>query len=92
MTFQQLLEDNDFHTRPYSGRGMLGKECLAVVVEDPIKGTWDIATMLADFNARAEELDQEPVPEPREIRYDNLGLSFVIYWTRVPFERISVLR
>jgi hypothetical protein len=86
MTFQRLLEDNDFKTRSYSGRGMFGKECLAVTVEDIVKGTWDIATMLAEYNAEAADLNEEPIPEPRGMRYDNMGRQYVIYWTQVPFE------
>lgn len=36
MTLQEFLEDADYETRPYSGRGMYGKKCLAVTADDPV--------------------------------------------------------
>jgi hypothetical protein len=81
MTFQELLEDNGYDTRSYSGRAMYGQECLAVTVDDVISSTWAIATLLAEYNAEAEE----KIPEPKGMRYDNMGRSYVIYWTRVPY-------
>jgi hypothetical protein len=86
MTFQQLLEDNDYKTRSYSGRGMFGEECLAVTVDDIPTAIWNIATMLAEFNAEAPTFNQESIPEPKGMRYDNMGRQSVLYWTRVPYE------
>jgi hypothetical protein len=60
---------------------MYGQECLAVTVDDVISSTWAIATLLAEYNAEAEE----KIPEPKGMRYDNMGRSYVIYWTRVPY-------
>ena len=86
MTFQELLEDNGYETRSYSGRCMYGEECLAVTVDDVISATWEISKLLAEENARNEEYPSVPqIPEPKGLRYDNMGRSYVIYWTRVPY-------
>ena len=85
MTFQQLLEENGYETRSYSGRAMYGKDCLAVTVGDIPTGVWDIATILAEFNAEAEAMNEETIPQPKFIKWDNMGLQYVIYWTRVPY-------
>ena len=87
MTFQQLLEENDYATRSYSGRAMYGKECLGVTVDDVVSATWDISKLLAEENARLEEYPSIPqIPEPKGLRYDNMGRGYIIYWTQVPYD------
>ena len=86
MTFQELLKDNGYETQSYSGRAMYNQECLAVTVDDVISATWNISKLLAEENARNEEYPSiAPIPEPKEMRYENMGLQYVIYWTQVPY-------
>ena len=90
MTFQKLLEQNDYNTRSYSGRAMYGQECLAVTVDDIPSALWEISKLLAEHNAEAEEnggtgIFDYTIPEPKGMRTDNMGLQYVIYWTQVPY-------
>lgn len=84
-TFQELLEDNGYETRSYSGRCMYGKECLAVTVGDIPNSVWEISKLLAEHNTVCNENGEEEIPEPKGLRYDNMGLQYVIYWTQVPY-------
>lgn len=77
MTFQEYLEDLGYNTRAYSGRGMYGRSCLAVTVDDePLTVAWDIARS-------ASEDEQELLPA--NICWDNMGRSSVVYWPQVEF-------
>lgn len=75
-TLQQLLEDANYTTRSYSGRGMMGKECLGVVVPDAIHGAYFIGRLVADYNFRAP-------------RYDSMGRDTILYWPKIPYVKES---
>lgn len=66
------LEDAGYEPRSYSGRGMYGKECVAISGEDV--SAWDVARALWFNNLDEEDMD---VPEPRQ---DQMGLGTVLYW------------
>lgn len=66
--FIEALEDSGFEPRKYSGRGMFGKECVAVSGKDVSE--WEVARALSYI----EDFD---IPEPRQ---DQLGLGIVLYW------------
>lgn len=64
-----------YDPRPYSGRGMYGKECLSVVVEWS-NDQWVIAQALAlRFG--------ETTPAPDS---DSLGRNTVLYWSQIEWE------
>lgn len=67
--FQQLVEDAGYETRSYSGRGMYGKECLAIVVPDALTAVQNIA------HAAGE--DGLTLSAPKS---DSMGLETVVYW------------
>lgn len=78
MTFQEFLEDQDYETRPYSGRGMFGKTCLAVTVDDLTGAAFDIRFRLG---AHSHEIWPNG-----SAKWDNLGRGFIIYWPHEPYK------
>lgn len=79
-SLQDLILDlaNDgaeFRCRSYSGRGMCGKECLAVVCDDPL-----LALQVISYEAGSEGIHM-----PTNIRQDSMGTQYVVYWPGEPF-------
>lgn len=92
--FQELLENNadnfEIKVRSYSGRGMFGKECLAVTgssseIKDLFKEViLDAANELAD-----DVIDlyafQDTVDSCFEYSQDSMGCDVVYYWRNISF-------
>lgn len=76
MTFQELLEESNFETRKYSGRGMHGKECLGVQAERLHATLLDIGAICGTAGMNV----------PNGTRVDELGLDWIIYWPNIKFE------
>ncbi len=68
---RKFLKDNGLFS--YSGRGMYGKKCCAVHVED-----------LKDLDNLLEKGDN--VETLREYSWDRLGMGYVIYWQWLEWE------
>ena len=83
-SFQEFLEDNDFRTRSYSGRGMFGTECLAVSVDDICSAVWKMGEAFGCANASSDKEDHIEGPKGR-VCTAQLGRGYVIYWPSVPF-------
>lgn len=76
---QQAAEILGYDAYSYSGRGMFGKHCLAINVEDPLK---DIAFIALE----AQNLDNSDVSSYFEnVRTDSMGLRSVIYFPYVSY-------
>ena len=73
MSIQSILEENGFETYSYSGRGMYGKSCLAITVSHPNK-MFNIGVILGENMDDASDI---------EVKYDNLGMDYVLYF---PYE------
>jgi hypothetical protein len=71
---REVYEVGDFAltVRSYSGRGMFGKECVAVETD---LDAWTLALAMADINNG--ELDLFGLGKPRQ---DSMGLGTVLYW------------
>ena len=69
------LTDLGYEPRSYSGRGMYGKECVAVTGVS----VWNVAQGL--FSEQFDE-DFSELPEPKQ---DALGLGNVLYWPSYPW-------
>jgi hypothetical protein len=69
-----VLKEAGYDPKPYSGRGMKGKECVAIMGD---LTPWEVARALWFNNFDGEDLD---VPEPAQ---DSMGLDFVLYWPRL---------
>lgn len=59
----------------YSGRGMYGKQCVGVTVDDDAS-MWDLAFDLG----KAQGEDGDRIPGPRT---DSMGLRMIVYWPRI---------
>lgn len=76
---QELLESIGLSPMAYSGRGMYGKECLAVVLT---RGTYgqvlqDLADALPDLGDLVKIL--------RDMRMEALGHDTIAHWPEIPF-------
>ena len=89
--FQKLLEDTGYETRSYSGRGMYGKECLAITTERG-ESQWDFFSQILDEVADTfmdNELSSVLAALSRILKdtcEDSMGLGSVFYWPRMKFE------
>jgi len=71
--------------RPYSGRAMYGKQCVAVSGEETSE--WHLAIQMASW-ASSYDIEMLDLPAPRT---EQLGRSFIMYWPQYewPEERTS---
>lgn len=92
--FQELLENNadmfECEVRSYSGRGMYGKECLAVTgssseLRDLFKEViLDAANLFVDDGFDLYEF-QDIVDSCFEYSQDSMGCDVVYYWRNISF-------
>lgn len=75
-----LAEMAGYELRSYSGRGMYGKQCVAITTENGMLNT------LADM---AEECDsaEEAALLIRKCDHDSMGLGMVLYWPSIKWEK-----
>ena len=67
---QKLAEDMNIETRSYSGRGMMGRTCLGIVVNDET----ELFALFYSLGAYNMKMPFGPV------RTDNMGFSTIYYW------------
>lgn len=65
----------NMHVRSYSGRGMYGEQCIAVVVPQ-YSNVWDLAVALTEA-AHMNDFDTFELGSPNQ---DNMGRGQVYYW------------
>lgn len=68
--------------KDYSGRGMYGKTCVGIVVDDATH-------MIAFLHFLAEELEEDFLTILHELGAggsDNMGLSTIYYWSHLKVE------
>lgn len=84
---QTLLIEAGLEPRSYSGRGMMGRECLSVDVDRGGLGTL-IAGIVRGLQSDAvADVDPEEVADALEnLSTDSMGLGQVVYFPGVPFE------
>lgn len=85
-TAEVLEEMFDDVRYDYSGRGMMGAECIAIVTDE---GGYSIATSLQKLRDDHEDEDVSELLDcmlDREPRQDSMGLSTVYYWPRLEVE------
>jgi hypothetical protein len=77
-----LFRKAGYAPRPYSGRGMFGRECLGVSLRVPASEFW------ADVIEHVSKADRAGVREVmREAREDTLGRGTILYFPRIQFEK-----
>lgn len=82
---QTVLEDlpHEVEVQSYSGRGMMGKQCLAVVLNRPL----NLLPWLMEVAAHDLDDDQRDKLF-RDLRWpevDSMGFDKVVYWPRVEY-------
>jgi hypothetical protein len=85
MTLQELIVEMGETPHPYSGRGMMGKECLGVTVEYMPQFLFDLGNAVGVENSELYDCEQG-IPLPSIIRVDSMGLESVVYFPAIPFE------
>ena len=92
--FQHVVDDSgqEMRIRSYSGRGMYGKECMALVCQSygqvarVIAGVMRFACDQAENNPESNvEVDDVEINLGR-MRMDSMGRGIVAYWPDIPFE------
>ena len=77
--FKSHLEDCGYETREYSGRGMYGEQCLAVVTDDSA-----FVFCANVMNEDEEETRNELANILHATKEDSMGRSSIIfYWPRM---------
>lgn len=79
---QQAFEMTDYRVRSYSGRGMYGRECLGVAIDNTI------TNCIIDAIGAAIENDLDVsvlLEEARDARQDAMGMSTILYWPSIPY-------
>lgn len=86
---QEILEGlegniGSFEVREYSGRGMYGRHCLAVVTGRDSLHSFEVGVHLgkaASDSGRFDEIEDSIL----DMKEDSMGLGSVMYWPRVPY-------
>lgn len=84
-TVQYLCEKAGYETRSYSGRGMYGRACLGVDIDN----NKDITSLFADILA-LDELDDCYVREEfadafHSAKSDSMGLGMIVYFPTIKY-------
>lgn len=72
--FVEFLESLDYKPRAYSGRGMMGRECVGIVVPSAVIAAWRIAAELIGVDSAYVILNP---------RWDSMGRDEILYWPSV---------
>ena len=82
---EYLKDGMDIEIRTYSGRGMYGRNCLAITADRINMLVLGMA--IADYNHSFEDDNSLEVPQYQveDYRQDNIGLGVVVYWPRIEF-------
>lgn len=84
MTFQQLLEQNEYSTLRYAGYGMApNTTCLGVKCDNPVKTAFEIGLIIP-----MNKIEPWNYRNTVNINWaDNgRGENYIIYWPFIPFE------
>lgn len=76
---QIALEDAGYESQSYQGRGMFGKQCLAITTRDNL----DLFALGMQVGQAVS--DDERDGEIPATRTDNMGRGTVAYWPGVPY-------
>ncbi len=87
---KDLLDGAGFETRSYSGRGMYGRRCVGVVVENLGSFIADTISEIVDrlaYMSEEEREDHNPATEMeqvvrafRNMKTDNMGMDIIVYF------------
>lgn len=82
---QVFLANTEYTVSYYSGRGMFGKQCLAVT------DVSNLGTFIADVYAAATDCKycDDVFNALRQMKTDSLGMGMVVYFPNVTFEKVD---
>jgi hypothetical protein len=81
---QSLLEISNANIRSYSGRGMLGKQCLGVTIRKGGLGTF-IGDVLREAAALDSDTREEIAKGFKGMATDAMGQDEIVYFQSVPY-------
>ena len=83
---QNAIESAGYDIQDYSGRGMMGARCLALVVPRGVTAVKATAEIIGE--AMAQGVGPEIIDEltQNDSRVDSLGLDTVVYFPDIDFE------
>ncbi len=92
----ELIEESNYTPQSYSGRGMLEKYCLGVIIEhsDPSKVLTDLILDQCQFcGNEADQLGkvQWLCENLADMRSDSMGRDMIVYWPNIRWEEESDL-
>lgn len=70
------LRANRYRPRSYSGRGMMGKQCVGVAIQNSVQA-------LVELCIRVD--DAANTPDGCGVETDTLGLGTIAYWPDLPW-------
>lgn len=87
MKLQDLIEETEFRTFSYSGRGMFGKQCLAAEIPQLNEFLSELIGVARNAQDPTELDDAlETIQEALLcLRTDTLGHNYVVYFPSIPF-------
>lgn len=85
MTIQEVIEAHCEYgeMRSYSGRGMYGKECLGVTVDDPYRFMMELGYGIGVEESECAEGLRLPA-----VQVDSLGLSSIVYFPKEKYDEV----
>lgn len=92
MILESIVNDEiiDASVIQYSGRGMFGRQCLAIVVDEDVPSMY-LASLITSEIIRASVIDffdeaaEDAVRICSEAKQDNMGKGTVFYWPDVEY-------
>jgi hypothetical protein len=84
--FEELEQNFDDVRDDYSGRGMYGERCLAIVTDD---SAWTLRGEIEEIRDTCKQFDQHDEADDLTLllskipREDSMGLSSVYYWPSI---------
>lgn len=94
INLKNLLENNGYETRSYSGRGMYGQTCLGVESDSPRDVIGMVVDILLDVVENQYDVrNDDALNELQELgdvlktaKQDSMGMGSIIYFPDVPYE------
>lgn len=87
LTFIEVLRAADLRVRSYSGRGMFGKTCVAVEIENDIGELFsEVLESISNYSSDEQnEAIELCVKNFRRMMTDSMGRGQIAYWPSVEY-------
>lgn len=87
-SFQDMVEEVGYETRSYSGRGMFGQQCLAIICDNTGKLFSDLIDFVeCNFNSEERSDMYSDISQAfSHMKEDTLGRGTVVYFPQIKFQ------